>query len=100
MKTFDEAFKTVVSTVAEKDVTPELLDKLHDYQLDRAHKYRALGKEVRSHEVLIGMLEGICHEELCSNVERCECIMDAALKVFTLGLQVGMEMEKQEMTGL
>lgn len=91
MKTFQEALDTVILTApvsAPQEQVTELMQRI----VDRMKRTQSLCDEAAEHERLAFVL--------AATAEACCCRKHAMLNAFTMGLQVGMEMEKSETGGV
>lgn len=91
MKTFEEAFNTVVITEP-ADVPAERVCQIVQQMKARREKIAAIFQEIDANEKLGRGLELIYGVSCCAK--------HAMLNAFKLGLQVGMEMERSETGGV
>ena len=86
MKTFQEALETCAIAAPKDD--PEAMERAIAATMERAEKYIGILKEAADSESIVRIIESLINE--------CDCPENAMFSALSLGLQIGMEMEKCE----
>lgn len=92
MKTFQEAFRTVVAVESTADMTPEREKEIVDRLFTERQRFQALSSEIDSDQFVEMMVEGTVNASCCQK--------HACLNAFKIGLRIGMEMERSETGGV